>query len=350
VAPDAAAAAALLPVLCGACPGWVCYAEKSAPAAAAAHAAAAPPPQAVAGAAVKRWLAASRGWAPASVFHVAVQPCPDKKLEAVRDEWADGGGGGGGDGDGDPPVPFVDCVLTTAELASWAASRAGDAGAAPPRPAFDALPAAASGAPPSAPMAVGAPGGSGGWAEAVFRGAADRLFGRAPPPGPLAWTPGRNPDTRTLELKVDGETVLSVGVAHGLRNIQTVVRRLGGGKGGGADQAPPSSSSSSSPLFSTLPHYVEMMASPRGCANGGGQGVEGPAGEGGLAATAAALDALAPADWWDRQLAAAGRAATAWPAEAGRRLRARVAVRGAAGDGADVAAPTAVPVSAVADW
>ena len=302
-----------LPVLAGACPGWVCFAEKTAPPAAARAAAAAPPPAAVAGAAAKSWIAAARGWRPEDVWHVAVAPCPDKKLEAVRDEFRTPSN-----------TPLIDCVLTTAELASWLASRVDDPGAAPPRGGFDSLPSAAAGAPPSSSSAPYAPGGSGGWAETVFRGAAARLFGVEVPVGPLAWVQGRNPDTRTVSLTLAGDTVLTVGIDHGLRNVQTVVRKLGSA--------------------AALPHYIEVMACPRGCANGGGQGVRGSNDRGGLEATAAALEAAAPTDWWAQAGALAARDAGAW---AGGVVGVRAAVVSRRGGEAPA---TAVPVSAVADW
>ena len=304
-----------LPVLAGACPGWVCFAEKTAPPAAARAAAAAPPPAAVSGAAAKTWVAAARGWRPETVWHVAVAPCPDKKLEAVRDEFRT---------PGPSALPLIDCVLTTAELASWLASRVDDPGAAPPRGGFDSLPSAAAGAPPSSPSAPYAPGGSGGWAETVFRGAAVKLFGVEVDKGPLPWVPGRNPDTRSASLTLAGDTVLTVGIAHGLRNVQTVVRKLGSA--------------------AALPHYIEVMACPRGCANGGGQGVRGPNDRGGLEATAAALEAATPTDWWGQTGALAARDAGAW---AGGVVGVRAAVVSRRGG---EAVATAVPVSAVADW
>lgn len=51
------------------------------------------------GALVKRCLAPRMGWAPSAVYHVAVMPCYDKKLEAARPDLALPGAGGGGGGD-----------------------------------------------------------------------------------------------------------------------------------------------------------------------------------------------------------------------------------------------------------
>jgi len=269
-----------LPVLAGACPGWVCYAEKSQPAALP-HASSAASPQAVAGAAVKGWLAAAVGWGEGEAWVASVQPCADKKLEAVRDAVA-------ADGAAPAPAPSsppgVDCVLTTMEMDAWLRARGAGLGPGAPRSALDSLAGAAAHAPPTVAAPTGTPDGSGGWAEHVFRVAAARLFGVALPPT-LSWTAGRNADARTLALPspVPGAPPLfTVAVAHGFRNIQTAVRRLGGGEQEGS------------------PAYIEMMACPRGCANGGGQ----VRGEGALAGTRAALAAVAGGAGWVEAAAA----------------------------------------------
>lgn len=74
-------------MLASACPGWVCYAEKTQAGNLLPHISSAKSPQAVMGSIVKRWLAAARGWEPARVYHVTVMPCYDKKLEAARDDF-----------------------------------------------------------------------------------------------------------------------------------------------------------------------------------------------------------------------------------------------------------------------
>jgi iron only hydrogenase large subunit-like protein len=74
-------------VLASACPGWVCYAEKTQGANLLPHISAVKSPQAVMGSIVKRRLAALRGWDPARVYHATVMPCYDKKLEASREDF-----------------------------------------------------------------------------------------------------------------------------------------------------------------------------------------------------------------------------------------------------------------------
>ncbi|KAL7418306.1 Cytosolic Fe-S cluster assembly factor nar1 [Cryptotrichosporon argae] len=102
-----AAAAAGLPMLASACPGWVCYAEKAQgdllPFMSAVRS-----PQAVQGALVKAFLGATRwgGCTPDAVYHVTAMPCYDKKLEAARADFYDAVHN----------ARDTDCVLTTGEL------------------------------------------------------------------------------------------------------------------------------------------------------------------------------------------------------------------------------------------
>jgi iron only hydrogenase large subunit-like protein len=207
-----------LPVLASACPGWVCYAEKTHAEAALPHLSSARSPQGVMGALVKggggRYgggMAAAAGWAngDGKVYHVTVMPCYDKKLEAARDELVVvGGGSGGNSGNGGnitttTPEPEVDCCLATSEVqALLEAHGCGDLSKVEPADQLDTLdgrllPASAfslqlaasssqaSGAllvdqPPLHDPAWGAPGflpGSGGWAAFVMRYASRRLFG-----------------------------------------------------------------------------------------------------------------------------------------------------------------------------
>jgi hypothetical protein len=71
---------------------------------------------------------------------------------------------------------------------------------------------------------------------------------------------GRNPDFRELSVRVSSGRELRFAVANGFRNIQTVINRMkkrGGGR----------SAAAAAPLWD----YVEVMACPSGCVNGGGQ-------------------------------------------------------------------------------
>ncbi|KAJ8463819.1 hypothetical protein ONZ45_g17454 [Pleurotus djamor] len=94
-----------LPMLASACPGWICYAEKT-------HAEMLPfisrtkSPQQVMGTLVKHWMGSKWKKLPNEIYHVAVMPCYDKKLEASRQDFYDDV----------YSTRDVDCVITTGEL------------------------------------------------------------------------------------------------------------------------------------------------------------------------------------------------------------------------------------------
>lgn len=71
------------------------------------------------------------------------------------------------------------------------------------------------------------------------------------PVSPLRYTSKRNPDFRDVTLTIDGDTKLRFAAAYGFKSIQNVIRQMKRGK---------------CPY-----HYIEIMACPKGCNNGGGQ-------------------------------------------------------------------------------
>lgn len=93
--------------------------------------------------------------------------------------------------------------------------------------------------------------GAGGYLEFVFRTAAQHLFHKQLPAGPVQMKTLRNADFKEVSLEVDGRTVLRFAAAYGFRNIQTLVRKI---KRRACEY-----------------DYVEVMACPSGCLNGGGQ-------------------------------------------------------------------------------
>ena len=104
-----ARAAAPLPLLTASCPGWVQYAERKQGAAVLPHLSRVRSPQQIAGVLVKRLHAAAAGVPPSRVYHVAVAPSFDQKLEATRGAFAHASAG-------DEATRDVDCVLTPLEL------------------------------------------------------------------------------------------------------------------------------------------------------------------------------------------------------------------------------------------
>lgn len=107
---DAPSSSPGLPMLASACPGWICYAEKT-------HAELLPyvsttkSPQQVSGVLAKKFLPQRLGLANTidaspTIYHATIMPCYDKKLEASRPDFFDEIIGS----------KEVDCVLTTGEL------------------------------------------------------------------------------------------------------------------------------------------------------------------------------------------------------------------------------------------
>jgi iron only hydrogenase large subunit-like protein len=234
-----------LPMLASACPGWVCYAEKTHGNFVLPYISTSKSPQAVMGTLIKQEWARSKAINPASVYHCAVMPCYDKKLEAARDDFTV------------PPldsvsttaIPETDCVLATTELYEWLRNlEISDWSAIPPAP-FDAP---FSNQDLLSGKSYAVPGGSGGYMEYIFRTAARELFNQELPlDQPLPLVQGRNADIKECSLIVNGQRVLHFAAAYGFRNIQGLMRKV--------------------KINRCEYDYVEVMACPSGCLNGGGQ-------------------------------------------------------------------------------
>ena len=279
-----------IPLLTSSCPALVCLVEKSRPAAVP-HLSTTRSPMAMAGAYLQR-----------RCFHVAIMPCHDKKLEASRIDF-------------NQETPDVDLVITTQEwwkllcdtvksenvtdactylqnlpmanIATSVKGMVGYAGVTLVVPPSDASIAEEK----DVPMMDAVSNeffafGSGGYADYVFRYASQELFGHTLM-GELSWKPVETPQERriasfrvaaslkrrrdfyqvTLYRHVDGlyscqshsaqdVPVLRFATAYGLQNIQRVLQ-----------QHPFLPTSATTFPFD----YVEVMACPSGCPNGGGQ-------------------------------------------------------------------------------
>ena len=270
------ASSGLLPMIASACPGWVCYAEKTENALRDVNLLAkAKSPQAIAGTFAKKGRRAAFSEdteEEEEAYHVSVMPCFDKKLEASRREFKttfktkrEGDVLGQGKDDDVDSVNETDCVLTTTEVvellekkcnivdeagvrslpsakidsmfASW--FRTEDMMDVEEDEQEDAL----------LPPAFAAT--SGAYLEYVFRKAARDLYGVDLRGKDLEYKTLTNADMREVELKIEGEVKLKFLLAYGFRNVQNVTRAL---------KREPNKWD-----------FVEMMACPSGCANGGGQ-------------------------------------------------------------------------------
>ncbi|KAM3434281.1 hypothetical protein NHJ13734_006072 [Beauveria thailandica] len=271
------------PILASSCPGWVCYAEKTHPHVLP-HLSRVKSPQALMGTLLKTSLSKTLGIPPARIWHLAVMPCFDKKLEASREEltdevWARSGRPGRG-------VRDVDCVITSKEVLMLAESRGLDffkLSQEPPRPGMAPFPDPTlhkflfrqDAQPPSPSSSVSVPntplaaGSSGGLLYHILQSRAAQT-----PGSEIQIIKGRNADVVEYVVSVQGEAVFKAARYYGFRNIQNLVRRLKparpsrmpGGKPFGSARRPTGGKSA------TLEYsYVEVMACPGGCTNGGGQ-------------------------------------------------------------------------------
>ncbi|KAI1460492.1 cytosolic Fe-S cluster assembly factor NAR1 [Annulohypoxylon moriforme] len=262
------------PVLTSSCPGWVCYAEKTHPHALP-HISRVKSPQALMGTLLKTVLSRTLGIPPDRIWHLAVMPCFDKKLEASREELTDAmWGGSGKPGKG---VRDVDCVITSKEILMLTESRNID---------FFAL----SKAPISSSLQTPFPdlilqrflfpshaqkgrvdptaGTSGGNLYYTLK------YVSAQHPGSTIETiRGRNADVVEYTVNsAEGVPVFKAARYYGFRNIQNLVRKLKPAKVSRMPGARTAGARKPAGKQAGLEYaYVEVMACPGGCTNGGGQ-------------------------------------------------------------------------------
>jgi len=220
------------PLLCSACPGFVCYAEKTQGDMLVPHLSKVRSPQQISGMSLKRLHPDE------DIYHVTVMPCFDKKLEAARQEFQIESNG--------RIVKDVDCVLATTEIEKLLTDNLGD-------DELESVAAAFEHEDNSSDFVYShRGGGSGGYLDYVYQSASESLFGRKPSEE-LRFTRVRNnKDFLETTLEIDGEVKLRFAKAYGFRGIQNLVTRLKTKRGNAYD-------------------YIEVMACPSGCLNGGAQ-------------------------------------------------------------------------------
>ncbi|TKS91905.1 Cytosolic Fe-S cluster assembly factor NARFL [Collichthys lucidus] len=223
-----------LPMMTSACPGWICYAEKTHGEFVLPYISTTRSPQQMMGSLVKGYFAEQQGLSPEQIYHVAVMPCFDKKLEASRsDFYLD-----------KSQSREVDLVITSAEVQKILEEKNVALGDVEPAP-LDAMFSHVNGD----EFLSHAGSGSGGYLHHVFTYAAKELFGEEVKE--LTYKTLRNKDFQEVTIERDGVVLLCFASTYGFRNIQNLVQKLKRGK---------------SPY-----HFVEVMACPSGCLNGGGQ-------------------------------------------------------------------------------
>lgn len=241
VSSDAEMHNSALPMISSACPGWICYAEKTLGSYILPYISSVKSPQQTIGATIKHHVCEKLGFRSDEVYHVTIMPCYDKKLEAARDDFAFS-------------IEFhgerqiiaeVDSVLTSGEVLELMQLKSVDFNALEESP-LDTLLSNVN----EDGHLYGVQGSSGGYAETIFCYSAKALFGKEIK-GPLSFKTLRNSDFREVTLEVEGKAVLKFALCYGFRNLQNVVRKIKNGK---CDY-----------------HFLEVMACPAGCLNGGGQ-------------------------------------------------------------------------------
>lgn len=219
-----------LPMITSCSPGWIKFAEHYYPDLLP-NLSSCKSPHEMFGAILKSYYAQEAGIDPKKIVTVSVMPCTAKKFECQRPELSNNG------------MQDVDYVLTTRELAKMIkecginfAECDGDF----ERPFGDAS---------GAGVIFGA---TGGVMEAALRTVADILTGEDLKD--IEYTDVRGVQgVKEAAVEVNGQTI-KVAVAHGLGNARKVLDKI---RSGEADW-----------------QFIEIMACPGGCVNGGGQPIQ----------------------------------------------------------------------------
>lgn len=225
-----------LPMLSSSCPGWVCYTEKKygnlLP-----YVSVTKSPQQIMGSIVKYHLAEKLGLSPEQIYHVTLMPCYDKKLEASREDFYNQ----------EKKTRDVDCVITSIELEQMLneqnliLNEIDEGEVKQPFGRYNEK---------IENKLWGHSGsGSGGYADFIFRYAAKNLFDEENVT--VEFKNLKNPDFKEAEFKKDNQVLLKFAIINGFSNIQNIVRKIKTGK--------------------CVYDYVEIMACPCGCLNGGAQ-------------------------------------------------------------------------------
>lgn len=231
-----------LPMIASSCPGWICYAEKTLGDLALPHISTTKSPQQIMGTLVKTFLPSrilnyhDKSITPDNIYHVTIMPCFDKKLESLRKEFLNS----------IYNSYDVDLVLTTMEIPELLEKLNIDfitLEKTPVQPIFNNI--------NENGTLLGQHGVSGGFAEFIFKYAAKEIFNTEVKEVEFVRVKRRNNDLMECKLVIDGEEVLNFCTAYGFRNIQNIVSQLR--------------------KNNCKYHYIEVMACPSGCINGGGQ-------------------------------------------------------------------------------
>ncbi|WP_346899580.1 NADH-dependent [FeFe] hydrogenase, group A6 [Clostridium sp. UBA7503] len=218
-----------LPMITSCCPGWINFIEKhygnllNLPSTCKS-------PQQMWGAIAKTYLAEKLGIPSEKLFVVSVMPCVAKKFEANREEFVN-----------ENDNPDIDVVITTRELAKMI-KRSGLEFSTLPSSDFDTIMGESTGA----GVIFGT---SGGVMEAALRTAYEWITNSTLEE--LDFKSVRGLDgIKEASLVIDGNTI-NIAIVNGLANAKNLLDNI----------------EDTSKKY----HFIEVMACPGGCINGGGQ-------------------------------------------------------------------------------
>lgn len=290
------------PILSSICPGWVLYAEKTHPYILP-RISTVKSAQQITGCLLKALVSQDHDVSKLDVYHLSVMPCFDKKLESARKE----------ENENEPTVD-VDCVLTAKELVTLIEELDGKYSLNFSDSKYSIADAYGLAAPRNWPFldltwSSDAGSTSGGYAYSYLENVKNTLISNEGGNSTdsiftVETISGRNSDITELRLiKDNSQVVATAAIVNGFRNIQNLVRKLKPEKAGAngstkttkvnplvarrrarkeaSKEGTPSSMDSSTSGISvngggdsadaSKCDYVEIMACPGGCINGGGQ-------------------------------------------------------------------------------
>ncbi len=217
-----------LPMITSCCPGWIKFAEQFYPDMLP-NLSSCKSPQQMMGSVIKSYWAEKSNIKPDDIYSVSVMPCTAKKFEAQREEMTHKG------------ITDVDAVLTTRELGQLIRMYGIDINNIAPEGTDSPL-----GFRSSAGKLFGA---TGGVMEAAIRTAYHMLTGKELVRFKIETLRGFE-GCKEAQLTIDDLTV-NVAVVNGLANTRKLLDKINKGE--------------------KNYHFIEVMACPGGCINGGGQ-------------------------------------------------------------------------------
>lgn len=217
-----------LPMMSSCCPGWIKYMEQSHPDMID-NVSTTKSPQQILGTLIKSYFTQIEDISPEKIFSVSIMPCTAKKFEAQREEMTHKG------------ISDIDVVLTTRELLKLIKLYGVDA-----QSLDEEMPDVPFNTRSSAGKMVSV---TGGLAEGVARTLNYHLTGKELPNIKITKLRGFK-NRKEVSVKI-GKQEIGIAVVSGLKSANKLIAEIREGK-------------------SDI-HFIEIMACPGGCINGGGQ-------------------------------------------------------------------------------